>query len=359
MTIIITHTPAEGTLIEGSRKGDGVYEILFGLRRARQGNWRYFRSLGQIGLGQSRDKPADTWAINKAAEALRADGFEVAIEVDDERTRPFAEAEQDRYDRAEARAWHHKEQAGKTAGEADARWRSERKILDGIPMGQPILVGHHSEGRHRRDLARADNHMRKALEAANRRDYHVGRAGAAESYEAGRKSLGTTLRRIDKLEASRRRLLRYHDGTGNEMHGRHEPAAGERRERLDGEIAALDEQIAYWRKHVADLEAAGVKVWTRADFSKGDYACGPHGWYEVLRVNRVSVTVPDPFCLIGLARVFSKAEADRVSRENHWGRTRTKTLPYDEITGRKTASEIAAIPEEPTRTQQEGAKESG
>lgn len=33
-----------------------------------------------------------------------------------------------------------------------------------IPFGQPILIGHHSEARHRRDLQRSDNHMRKSFE---------------------------------------------------------------------------------------------------------------------------------------------------------------------------------------------------
>jgi hypothetical protein len=35
-------------------------------------------------------------------------------------------------------------------------------------MGQPILVGHHSEGRHRRALERSDNAMRKAHEESER-----------------------------------------------------------------------------------------------------------------------------------------------------------------------------------------------
>ncbi|HRM75967.1 MAG TPA: DUF3560 domain-containing protein, partial [Paracoccus sp. (in: a-proteobacteria)] len=33
----------------------------------------------------------------------------------------------------------------------------------GIPFGQPILVGHHSESRHRRAIERADNAMRKSV----------------------------------------------------------------------------------------------------------------------------------------------------------------------------------------------------
>ena len=37
-------------------------------------------------------------------------------------------------------------------------------IADMIPMGQPILVGHHSERGHRRDIARIDSNMRKGID---------------------------------------------------------------------------------------------------------------------------------------------------------------------------------------------------
>ena len=40
----------------------------------------------------------------------------------------------------------------------------------GIPFGQPILVGHHSEGRHRAAIKRADNAMRAAVENSKRAD---------------------------------------------------------------------------------------------------------------------------------------------------------------------------------------------
>ena len=43
----------------------------------------------------------------------------------------------------------------------------------GIPFGQPILVGHHSESRHRRTIEKADNAMRKSVEES----------GKAEEYE--------------------------------------------------------------------------------------------------------------------------------------------------------------------------------
>lgn len=107
MTITITHSHADGTLIEGSRKGDGAYEVLLELRRQRLGNWRYFPGLRRIGLGQSRDKPAQQWRIDRAADALRAAGFDVDVEVSEGEPRSFAEAEAERYDRAGERADRH------------------------------------------------------------------------------------------------------------------------------------------------------------------------------------------------------------------------------------------------------------
>lgn len=59
-----------------------------------------------------------------------------------------------------------------------ARFKAASAEVAGIPFGQPILVGHHSERRHRAALAKHDSHMRKAIEA----EKAAARArGAAES----------------------------------------------------------------------------------------------------------------------------------------------------------------------------------
>lgn len=67
--------------------------------------------------------------------------------------------------------------SGKQAAKSDAAFSTARQVADGIPLGQPILVGHHSERRHRRDIERIDNRMRagvehhqKAVEMSNRAD---------------------------------------------------------------------------------------------------------------------------------------------------------------------------------------------
>jgi hypothetical protein len=61
---------------------------------------------------------------------------------------------------------------------------SAHQILDIIPPGQPILVGHHSEGRHRRDLARVDRYFQKAGEEDEAAAYHEQRVKASASFKA-------------------------------------------------------------------------------------------------------------------------------------------------------------------------------
>lgn len=43
-----------------------------------------------------------------------------------------------------------------------------REEVSGIPLGQPILLGHHSERKHRRAIERADSAMRKSVEEGKR-----------------------------------------------------------------------------------------------------------------------------------------------------------------------------------------------
>lgn len=51
-------------------------------------------------------------------------------------------------------------------------YNKQQKIASAIPMGQPILVGHHSESKHRNDLKKIDNAMRKSVEEGEKADYY-------------------------------------------------------------------------------------------------------------------------------------------------------------------------------------------
>lgn len=63
---------------------------------------------------------------------------------------------------------------------ADERFDTASAAVEGIPMGQPILIGHHSERRHRRALARCDANMRKACEESDKAKHHESNADGLE-----------------------------------------------------------------------------------------------------------------------------------------------------------------------------------
>src|SRR5258708_33420771 len=63
-----------------------------------------------------------------------------------------------------AKAARYQEWAAKREAKAENAYSTAHAIIDRIPAGQPILVGHHSERRHRRDLGRHDQNMHQSLE---------------------------------------------------------------------------------------------------------------------------------------------------------------------------------------------------
>jgi hypothetical protein len=79
-------------------------------------------------------------------------------------------------DREQARQEKFERRAERAAAEAERARKTHRGITENIPLGQPILVGHHSEKRHRRDVERAERAMRKEYEAQQRAAHYQQRA---------------------------------------------------------------------------------------------------------------------------------------------------------------------------------------
>jgi hypothetical protein len=67
---------------------------------------------------------------------------------------------------------------------SDQLWAAGHKLVENIPFGQPILVGHHSEKHHRRTIERAQNKSSQAVEEHKKADYYAARADAAENNHA-------------------------------------------------------------------------------------------------------------------------------------------------------------------------------
>lgn len=106
--------------------------------------------------------------------------------------------QQERKDRAEAKA-------SRLRAAGEAQFEKAHNLGEGIPMGQPILVGHHSEKRHRRDIARIQSASSKGVELSRQADsassaaVNAGRSISSDDPEA----LDALAEKLAKLEEKR------------------------------------------------------------------------------------------------------------------------------------------------------------
>jgi hypothetical protein len=94
---------------------------------------------------------------------------------------------------------------------AEGAYASAKQIADVIPMGQPILVGHHSEKRHRRDIERIQGGFSKAFELQKeaeeirRRVQRSEKSGAVSSDDPD--AIPKLRSKLEALEARRARMV--------------------------------------------------------------------------------------------------------------------------------------------------------
>jgi len=108
-------------------------------------------------------------------------------------------------DRAEERAERMTDYSAKRATEATRARNAVAAIADGIPFGQPILVGHHSERRARKDAERIQNGMRRAVNLWETAQYWQSRAAGALSHAKYKELPAVRHRRIKGLESDVRK----------------------------------------------------------------------------------------------------------------------------------------------------------
>lgn len=111
----------------------------------------------------------------------------------------------------EARRERYEQRAEAAEKRSDRRHEAARAQVAGIPFGQPILVGHHSEKRHRRDLAKHDSHMRAAIDEGDKAAYYRGKAASvgtggisADDPDAITKLEEKLAKRVERQEAMKR-----------------------------------------------------------------------------------------------------------------------------------------------------------
>lgn len=111
-------------------------------------------------------------------------------------------------DRAEQRAERFEDYGAARHRDADRAYAAVKSIADNIPLGQPILVGHHSEEHARRDAEKIQNGMSRAVKMWETAQYWQHRAAGAISNAKYKERPAVRARRIKTLEAEERKILR-------------------------------------------------------------------------------------------------------------------------------------------------------
>lgn len=286
-------------------------------------------------------------------------------------------------ERQEQRAERFEDYSASRSDDADRAHKGVSAIADNIPLGQPILVGHHSEKRARKDAERIENGMRRAVKMWEQSKYWTERAAGAIRHAKYKELPSVRARRIKRLEADKRKQERcnaqaarnlriweackniegarliysrsdagwlttakhptldqylhawdvlqpmeerdeydkkYPLWTLDQVKERARVAYGNTT-RADRWIAHYDNRLAYER---AMLEESGGTVADRKGPEKGGackcWASHRGGWSYIQKVNQVSVTVLDNW--------------------GNGGANFTRTIPFDKLGGIMTAAEV-------------------
>nr|WP_281496971.1 DUF3560 domain-containing protein [Ornithinimicrobium sp. F0845] len=277
----IEHTEAEGTLLHGTARGDGSAEVVKGL------GWRWGRSIGSWYLPRSRDVPPRRPLIETTAQRLREAGHEVEVSIDTtlqdrgEREQRITQLSQNRVDRLESRADQEEDLS-------EQRYAAYRQISDHIPLGQPILLGHHSQARAERDHRRMGSHMDASVEHQRQANEARAAANSAQANQRHRRAPVTVANRIERLGADVRRLERTLAG----MNAHGVPEENGHRQSVEDRLAIDRADLEHWKQVRADQIASGEATdYSRDTVAVGDLVKIRGSWRTVARANAKTVSV--------------------------------------------------------------------
>lgn len=268
--ITIEHTPDGGTIVHGTEKGSPAIQVL------KDNGFRWSRNLGSWYQPRTRDQRPNQRKIDRTAEALEKAGFSVGKAIDNDR-RSAADREAAKAQRADERAEALSNKADRRARDAEVAEAKHRAASDALPWGgEPIKVGHHSEGRHRRAIEKSFNALGKSVEADREAKRAADRADTAARATDRRNNPVTVGNRIETIRADIARLEK-----------RNLSDSGKDR------LADLKDDLAYW----SDVRAQQIKDGVVPDASPETIKAGDlvsvknHGMAKVTKVNKTSLDV--------------------------------------------------------------------
>ena len=144
-------------------------------------------------------------------------------------------------ERKQARIDRYRERAEQARQESRELSRESISMLEHIPPGQPILVGHHSERGHRKLLERSDRKMEQSIAASEKAAYYEHKAEAAERNTAifsdDPEALTKLNKKLESLQVAQTRMKQINayyrkHGTCQGFHG----LSDEQAEKLDDRV---------------------------------------------------------------------------------------------------------------------------
>lgn len=163
----------------------------------------------------------------------------------------------------EARAERLREWSAKRAEKAEAGFERASELASVIPMGQPILVGHYSEGRDRRYRARIDATGSRALEDSRTADRMASKADEIDRqaghaiYSDDPDAIERLVERIAELEAKRTKI-KAHNATARKEGRREDVLPAYVLQNLGGNIKRQRDRLVRLQRD-AERAAAGIK----------------------------------------------------------------------------------------------------
>ncbi len=207
----------------------------------------------------------------------------------------YAEQIEASLERKLAKATRYESYAINAEKRAEIRQKNASAISSMIPLGQPILIGHHSERRHRKDMERIDNNMRKSVEESKKAEYFLDKSD-------------TLTYATKKLES--RRFV------GNRIKDAQKEVAqlSKRTQPNNPRLLQAQEKLKYWQNRLVAIEAKqiaeGCQIPSPETLKIGDLVYYIGKWYPVAKVNRKTVTVsywsntPTSYCKIEYTRIL-------------------------------------------------------
>lgn len=214
----------------------------------------------------------------------------------------FSEHVESTLERKEARIERFEGYSENAEARSSAAYNRAHEISSMIPMGQPVLIGHHSEKRHRRALKRIDSGMQKSIEESKKSDYYDSKASSL-GYEVtrareSREYMGNRVDEATKELAALQRSWKLNPG----------------RIELTMRISNTQKKLSYWEKRLKEREteilAEGGQVATPENIKIGDEIYYT-GWLPVIRVNQKTVTVSH---WLGVPTFTYKIEYRRITK---------------------------------------------